>query len=171
MLLLFKSKFYFSHLIHRQCYAWINGISGIMQFFILPIVTKKINLKWLWISMPSIMLFFTMMQYLSHKNPSLNLVASSFLSMKIIEYSLRGQVSEMVFASLDYESRFIGKQKIGLMANRFGKSVTAVSLFLVATYYEKNESRLYHILVVGSNIAACLWILTTINLIRYMNVR
>lgn len=153
-----------------NCYAWINGISGVMQFFILPIATKKINLTWLWILMPSIMLFFTTMQFLSRTDPSLSLVASSFLSMKIIEYSLRGQVTEMVFASLDYESRFVGKQKIGLIANRFGKSITAVSLFLVATYYNDDESEQYHILVIGSNIAACLWLLTTINLTCYMEV-
>lgn len=153
-----------------SCYAWINGISGMMQFFILPAITKAINPKWLWLSMPGTMLSLTATQlFLYGRNPPLSLVACSFLSMKIIEYSLRGQVSEMVFASLDYESRFVGKQKIGLMANRLGKSITAVSLFFLATHFEKDESELYHILVLGSNVAAFLWLFTTLNLTNFMD--
>mmetsp|Transcript_5122 Transcript_5122/g.9733 ORF Transcript_5122/g.9733 Transcript_5122/m.9733 type:complete len:513 (-) Transcript_5122:697-2235(-) len=153
-----------------KCYAWINGISGFMQFFVLPICTQKIPLSWLWIMMPLVMGCLTLMQ-LYEKQPSLKLVGVTFLSMKTIEYSLRGQVSEMVFASLDYESRFIGKQKINLFANRLGKSAMAVTLFLLATYLDKEDSELNHILVYGSNLIAFIWLISTIHLTRYIDIR
>jgi ATP/ADP translocase len=153
-----------------QCYAWINGISGFMQFFVLPICTQKIRLSWLWIAMPLAMLCLTSMQMYG-KQPSLKLVGITFLSMKTIEYSIRGQVSEMVFASLDYESRFIGKQKINLFANRLGKSAMAVSLFLLATYLDKEDSELSQILVLGSNLIAFVWLLSTIQLTKFIEDR
>lgn len=149
-----------------SCYAWINGISGAMQFLILPTLTRYIDPAYLWISMPTVMLFLTGLQLFGKDyNPSLNLVACTFLSMKIIEYSIRGQVTEMIFASLDYESRFVGKQKIGLLANRLGKSTMAISLFLLAMYFEKDVN---HIIVVGSAVAASLWLLATIQLTQFI---
>lgn len=151
-----------------RCYAWINGISGVLQFFVLPICTQKIHLSWLWIMMPLIMLALTSLQ-LYEKQPSLKLVGMTFLSMKTIEYSIRGQVSEMIFASLDYESRFIGKQKINLFANRLGKSATAVTLFLLSAYLDNEGSDLSQYLVFGSNAIACIWLISTIQLTRYID--
>jgi len=119
--------------------------------------------------MPSIMILLTAIQVYEN-NPSLILVGCTFLSMKIIEYSLRGQVSEMVFASLDYESRFVGKQKINLFANRLGKSGTAAALFLLATYMDKNVKELNHFLVIASNMIAFLWLFATLQLTRYIEV-
>lgn len=150
------------------CYAWINGISGVMQFLILPIITKRVHISYLWLLMPSIMLLFTtLQQYVD--NPSLTLVGCTFLSMKTIEYSLRGQVSETVFASLDYESRFIGKQRINLFANRLGKSATAASLFILATYMEKEGRELDKLLVMVSNVIAGIWLFATLQLTRCIN--
>jgi len=117
--------------------------------------------------MPSTMLLLTAIQFYQN-NPSLALVGCTFLSMKTIEYSLRGQVSEMAFASLDYESRFIGKQKINLFANRFGKSATAATLFLLATYMDKDVKELNRLLVLASNGIACLWLFATLHLTRFI---
>jgi ATP/ADP translocase len=77
----------------------------------------------------------------------------------------------MVFASLDYESRFIGKQKINLFANRLGKSAMAITLFLLATYLGKEDSELSRILVLGSNLIACIWLIATIQLTCYIDNR
>eukprot|EP00979_Chaetoceros_neogracilis_P005812 scaffold1124_cov270-Chaetoceros_neogracile.AAC.2 len=76
----------------------------------------------------------------------------------------------MVFASLDYESRFVGKQKINLFANRLGKSGTAAALFLLATYMDKNVKELNHFLVIASNMIAFLWLFATLQLTRYIEV-
>jgi hypothetical protein len=157
-----------SIIIVMQCYAYINGISGAMQFLILPIITKRVHSSYLWLLMPSTMLLLTAIQFYQN-NPSLALVGFTFLTMKIIEYSLRGQVSEMAFASLDYESRFIGKQKINLFANRLGKSGMAASLFLLATYMDKDVKDLNRLLLLASNGIACLWLLSTVQLTRFID--
>lgn len=83
--------------------------------------------------------------------------------MKTIEYSLRGQASEMVWVMLDYESRFIGKELINLFGNRLGKSTTAICLFLLAMQLEKDSSHDVREFAVNSSmILAFLWLLCTI---------
>ena len=61
-------------------------------------------------------------------SPSLNLLAYSFFAAKVIDYSLRNVLSEMVYVPLDFESRYLGKEVIGVFGNRFGKS--GISLVL-----------------------------------------
>ena len=48
--------------------------------------------------------------------------AAAFFSLKTLDYSLRNVVNEMVYQPLDFESRYVGKEVIGVFANRFGKS-------------------------------------------------
>jgi ATP/ADP translocase len=40
-----------------------------------------------------------------------------------------------VYTTLDYESRYFGKEVVGLVANRFGKSVSALGLAIVSMKY------------------------------------
>lgn len=42
-------------------------------------------------------------------------------------------ITVQVYGSLDYESRFFGKEIISLFANRFGKSTTAVALAVLSS--------------------------------------
>ena len=113
-----------------NCYAWINGVSGILQFAVIPWSVQYVDPRTLWPVMPATMLVFSAaMSY----SPSLLTIAGAFFTMKTLEYSLRGVANELVFASLDYESRFVGKEIIGLFANRFGKSGMAVALSILAS--------------------------------------
>lgn len=105
------------------------------------------------------------MQYYE-KTPSLTLVGLIFLTMKTIEYSLRSQASEMVWVMLDYESRFIGKELINLIANRMGKSATAISLFLWTVHLEKEGIQLRRFTVNASIVLASLWLVCTIRVTR-----
>ena len=45
----------------------------------------------------------------------------------------------------------------------------AITLFLLATYLEKDGIELNHIFVVGSNVIACLWLLVTIRLTSFIH--
>jgi hypothetical protein len=148
-----------------NCYAWVNGVSGALQFFILPFVVKKIGARWMWLMMPIIMLILTSLQFSQH-NPSLALVGLTFLTLKTIEYSLRGQASEMVWVMLDYESRFIGKELINLFANRLGKSGTAVILALLTVRLEKDGMNLRSFIVNTSIFLAFIWLICTIRVTR-----
>ena len=89
-------------------------------------------------------------------DPSLALLATAFFSAKFMDYSLRGVVTEMVFVPLDFESRYLGKEVIGVFANRFGKSVVSVGLSAITYVYDSFSSPV--ILTKVSTVTALLWI-------------
>lgn len=51
-----------------------------------------------------------------------------------------------VYSSLDYESRYVGKEIIGLGC-RFGKSGMAITLFLLATWYDDASLLAHHSMI------------------------
>lgn len=82
---------------------------------------KRIEPKWVWRLMPLLPLACTITTSLQGE-PSLYLLAFAFFSAKVMDYSVRGVVNEMVYVPLDFESRYLGKEVIGVFGNRFGKS-------------------------------------------------
>uniref|UniRef100_A0A7S1BRZ9 ADP,ATP carrier protein n=1 Tax=Corethron hystrix TaxID=216773 RepID=A0A7S1BRZ9_9STRA len=113
-------------------YASINVVSCVLQFGILPAVMKYVDPAMMWRAMPTVMMTFATAMCVS-KDPSLHLVGASFLVMKSLEYSIRGVVNEMVYVPLDFESRYLGKEVIGVFAYRLGKSGTSLLLSGLAT--------------------------------------
>ena len=63
-----------------------------------------------------------------------------------MEYSLRGAANEMLYVSLDYESRYLGKKVISLMAGKFGKSAMAVGLSVVMMVYGERKDIMWYLL-------------------------
>ena len=76
---------------------------------------------WVWRLMPVIPLGICIFQFTS-KEISLTLLAAAFFLSKVMDYSLRSVVSVMVYQPLDFESRYVGKEIIGVFGSRFGKS-------------------------------------------------
>lgn len=68
------------------------------------------------------------------------LLTQSFVVMKTLEYSLRSVLSELVYVTLDHESRFVGKQIVALFANRLGKSAVAVALTMLSMFLPESWS-------------------------------
>lgn len=113
-------------------YASINIISCLIQFGMLPKIIKAVEPFVVWRIMPMVMICFTLFQSLA-KDPSLYLVSASLLVMKTMEFSARRILDELVYVPLDYESRYVGKEVIGVFGYRFGKS--GMSLALSALTY------------------------------------
>ena len=113
-------------------FATINVLSCILQFGILPATSSFTQPSMLWKGMPMLMLVMTSLLSFGGGSgggdPSLNLVASAFLVMKTLEFSIRRMLDEMVYVPLDYESRFLGKEVIGVLGYRFGKSAASLAL-------------------------------------------
>jgi len=102
-------------------YSYVNGASAILQFLVLPSFMKFAEPKWIWRTMPIIPLavcFFQMMQ----PEKSLALLAAVMFLAKVIDYSIRAVIYVMVYQPLDFESRYVGKEIIGVFGSRFGKS-------------------------------------------------
>jgi ATP/ADP translocase len=57
---------------------------------------------------------------------SLSLIAGAFYITKVMDYSFRSVVYAMVYQPLDFESRYVGKEIIGVFGSRFGKSGMAL---------------------------------------------
>jgi len=108
-------------------FALINIITMVLQFAILPPLMTLIEPRDLWRAVPVISLLCTAFQA-AQKNPSLYVVSASLLVMKVSEYSARRMLDEMVFVPLDFESRFVGKEVIGVFGYRFGKSLMSLAL-------------------------------------------
>ena len=39
-----------------KCYAWTNGVSGFLQFVVMPIAMKWVDPRYIWLVMPSAMI-------------------------------------------------------------------------------------------------------------------
>jgi hypothetical protein len=108
-------------------YALINLISMTLQFGVLPLLMQILEPKDLWRSIPIISLACITFQTCQH-DPSLYVISASLMVMKVLEYSARRMLDEMVYVPLDFESRFVGKEVIGVFGYRFGKSLMSLSL-------------------------------------------
>jgi hypothetical protein len=131
----------------NKAYTWVNFLSGILQFTVLPLIVSRVDSpaskRPLWLIMPSLMALSSMWSVL-HPT-SLLPVTVSFCLEKTLEYSIRGILMEMVFMTLDYESVFFGKEIIGLFANRLGKGVMAIFLAGVMSVAANRYSMIDHL--------------------------
>lgn len=73
----------------------INAVSAMFQFVILPLTMKRIEPKLVWRVMPLIPVACSLFQS-TQADASLSLLAFSFCTAKLMDYSFRGVVNEMV---------------------------------------------------------------------------
>lgn len=134
-------------------YALINFISMALQFGVLPLLMQVIEPKDLWRCIPLLSLLFTSFQAFQ-ENPSLYVVSGSLLVMKVLEYSARRMLDEMVYVPLDFEARFVGKEIIGVFGYRLGKSLMSLSLSALTSAFGNFS---LHQLSIFCDIAAFAW--------------
>ena len=122
-------------------YAGINVLSSALQFGVLPLTSRYAEASALWRGMPLVVLGVTSLLSLPRlgggtaEHPSTDMVAIAFLLMKTMEFSVRRMLDEMVYVPLDYESRFLGKEVIGVLGYRFGKSGASLALSAITSSF------------------------------------
>ena len=134
-------------------YALINVITMSLQFAVLPFVMQYLEPRDLWRFTPLIAFGFTTFQAFQ-KNPTLYAISASLLAMKVSEYSARRMLDEMVYVPLDFESRFLGKEIIGVFGYRFGKSCISLSLSALTSIFGQFDLQS---LSVMADLAAVTW--------------
>jgi ATP/ADP translocase len=149
-------------------FALINVVTMVLQFGILPPLMTMIEPKDLWRAIPVVSLLFTGFQALQ-KNPSLYTVSASLAAMKISEYSARRMLDEMVYVPLDFESRFLGKEVIGVFGYRLGKSIMSLALSGLTSLTGDNFG--LQELSILSNGVALVWMRTAWRLSNYVPTR
>lgn len=105
---------------------------------------------------------------LGTSEPSLNLIALAFLLMKTMEFSVRRMLDEMVYVPLDYESRYLGKEVIGVLGYRFGKSAASLLLSALTSSFGVIGLKELSYFTTG---AAALWLKTAWNLSNLVPTR
>jgi ATP/ADP translocase len=105
-------------------YGLVNAVSAALQFLVLPLAMKYAEPAWIWRLMPVLPLAFCVLQMVRtvEQSSSLALVAAAVFLCKTLDYALRSVVYPMVYQPLDFESRYVGKEIIGVFGSRFGKS-------------------------------------------------
>jgi ATP/ADP translocase len=147
-------------------FAAINVLSCVLQFGVLPATSSYFEPGTLWRGMPLLMLAMTLPLAFPKlgfgfiggggtTDPSLAMVATAFLVMKTLEFSVRRMLDEMVYVPLDYESRFLGKEVIGVLGYRFGKSAASLTLSAITSSFGAVGLRELSYLTTG---AATLWL-------------
>jgi hypothetical protein len=148
-------------------YALINIISMALQFGVLPLLMQVVEPRALWRCIPLISLLFTSFQALKTA-PTLYIVSASLLVMKVLEYSVRRMLDEMIYVPLDFESRYVGKEIIGVFGYRLGKSLMSLSLAVTTTAFGNFNLQQ---LSIFSNVAAVVWARTAWNLSNLVPTR
>lgn len=143
-----------------QFYACVNGVSGALQFLILPLFMTLFDPAWVYRIMPLAPLLCTLWTAFQD-DPPLKLVAFSFFAAKVMDYTLRNVVNEMVYVPLDFESRYKGKEIIGVFGSRFGKSGMSLILsgmtYMFGSFGIQDLSRL-------TAVASTVWLASTYRL-------
>lgn len=108
-------------------YATINIVTMVLQFAILPPLMRVAEPYHVWRVLPIVTLAVTGLMA-SLKDPTLRIVSLALAALKVSEYSARRMLDEMVYVPLDFESRFVAKQVLGVFGHRFGKSLMSCVL-------------------------------------------
>ncbi len=150
-------------LLDVRAQRWINGVSGIFQFVAIPILLRYWEAHRIWLFMPTLMLCCTSYTFATYRTSGLFGASASFFAIKTMEYSLRGAANEMLYVSLDYESRYLGKKVISLIAGKFGKSAMAIALSAVMVVHGENAEMLWYLLATAT-VFTFLWLLASTSL-------
>ncbi|GAX12392.1 hypothetical protein FisN_2Hh223 [Fistulifera solaris] len=102
-----------------------NFLAAAFQFMILPAI--QFEPKTVWRLMPLVPFAACLTLALQHQC-SLALLGAAFGVIKLLDYSLRNVVYVTAYQTLDYESRYVGKEIVSVLGSRLGKS--GVSLVL-----------------------------------------
>lgn len=139
-------------------YALINIITMVLQFAVLPPLMTVMEPKQLWRILPILPFICTALQVLQNTdNPSLKIVSASLLVMKVSEYSARRMLDEIIFVPLDFESRYLGKEVLGVFGYRLGKSLMSLAVSVLSAMDGNFNLRKQSIL---SNIVCAVWVKT-----------
>mmetsp|Transcript_2460 Transcript_2460/g.3277 ORF Transcript_2460/g.3277 Transcript_2460/m.3277 type:complete len:536 (+) Transcript_2460:118-1725(+) len=115
-------------------FAAINMVAMCLQFGVIPRIMPFFEPRYLWRFMPIVMV--SAISYLClDDNPSLVLISGAFMLFKVLEFSFRRMLDEMVYVPLDFDSRFLGKEIISVFGYRFGKSGMSLALSGLTTLF------------------------------------
>jgi len=147
-------------------FGLINGLSSVFQFVIIPFFLAQHNATWVRRSLPIFAIVScVLLSFSSH--PSLLTSSIPFFLIKLTDYSVRGVLNQMVYLPLDFESRYLGKEIVGVLASRFGKSGMSIVLFFFTMFFSMQYG--LRTLSFISTFMAFLWCLASFRLSSFID--
>jgi hypothetical protein len=148
-----------------QFYALVNGSSGLLQFLVLPLARQYLEPQWVYKFLPGLLmplLLYTAIVVSSIPSmvgtttmvsattaaaavvstsvahaKGLRIAAVAFFALKSLDYSIRNVANEMVYQPLDFDARYLGKEVIGVFANRLGKSGSSMMVSALTSIFPR----------------------------------
>jgi AAA family ATP:ADP antiporter len=105
-----------------QFYATLNGAAFVLQFFVAPVLLRRVSLRSLHFGMPIVHVLAAVV-FLAV--PTLTVAAGAFLLFKAIDYSIFRATKEMLYIPMNYDARFRAKELIDAFGYRAGKGVAS----------------------------------------------
>jgi ATP/ADP translocase len=143
-----------------RLYAVVNACSALFQFGVFPFVLRRLEPRWIWRALPWGSWLLSLR--LVGRATSLTGVATAVVVAKVTDYAVRSVVYPMAYQPLDYHSRYVGKEVIGVFGSRTGKSGVSLLLSSLTMLGCTGLPQLNQLALV----AASLWMASTVWLSR-----
>jgi hypothetical protein len=143
-----------------RLYAVVNACSALFQFGVFPFVLRRLEPRWIWRALPWGSWILSLR--LVGRATSLTGVATAVVVAKVTDYAVRSVVYPMAYQPLDYHSRYVGKEVIGVFGSRTGKSGVSLLLSSLTMLGCTGLPQLNQLALV----AASLWMASTVWLSR-----
>ena len=145
----------------------MNLCSGTLQFAALPLLMNRVDQRTIWLTIPTIMLSSVLADS-TISNSSLLVHSVLFGMMKICDYSVRGVTTELVFVSMDSESRSAGKQFISTFVSKSARTLTSMVLACLMSASTVGSMPAY--LSIMKITTGCLWLIASFHLTKLLKL-
>jgi AAA family ATP:ADP antiporter len=102
-------------------YTWVNSLAAVGQFVITPILLSRFSMRFVQISMPTVVLGFSIYAVLF---PGLESAGLALLIFKALDYSIFRAAKEVFYVPMSFDARFRAKEVIDILGYRTGKGLS-----------------------------------------------
>jgi ATP/ADP translocase len=105
--------------------SWINGLSAVLQFFVVPFLLSSMSVRTVNIAIPVLQISTCAWLFFA---PSLWSAAVAHLTFKVFDYSLFRSAKEILYIPFSWDVRYRAKEVIDVFGYRLGKGLTSLSI-------------------------------------------
>ena len=109
----------------------VNIVAFAMQFFITPILMKKVSIRVIQVAIPLIHCVNFVILFIY---PQLAFASFAFLTFKGLDYSIFRASKETLYIPFSYDTRYRAKQIADAFTYRFSKGFTALCISAISSF-------------------------------------
>ena len=105
--------------------SWINGLSAVLQFFVVPFLLSRVSVRAVNIAIPICQILTCAWLFFA---PSLWSAAIAHLTFKVFDYSLFRSAKEILYIPFSWDVRYRAKEVIDVFGYRLGKGLASLAI-------------------------------------------